>query len=389
VLGTVGTLRGRVGVSTGPKGSGQHLELAYDYQGPRIGIQLSHEQSKDYWELASSNTFSLRPTTSTKASINWRNQDNSLGLRVSAVDQTANGLNTRFVEAGAKWNRNANSVDAGVLYDLDAHAPSLSLAFRHSFGSVNTSVAARVAPDVTQYAASVFAATKVKGMPLAVGLNAITDDRGNRSILAHGILVTSNGTVNAGVRQDNGRTTVNASMNGALHIGRGGIDALPYSGDGYAVVSIPGVEGVPVKLNNRVVGKTNKAGDLVIGPLASMVGTHVWIDDRALPAGVSLETSDAIAAPRRLAGALVTFPVRAMDARTFIVTLDGKPISAGSVAKSDQEETQVGFGGELFLEKGKAGQNITITHEKGSCSMKIPTPLPAFGDVVTLACQGK
>jgi outer membrane usher protein len=387
VLGNAGVLAGRVGTSSGPKGTGHRVELSWDYQGPRFGVQLQHQQSSNYWQLSDADPLNLHATQRTSLSLNYTSPSRMLGAHASAVDMTVDGKRTQFAQLGGLWQHDATSIDASVLYDFRAHAPTFNLALRHTFGAVNAVATVRAAPDVTQTQLGAFAQGKIHDTTVAGSAYLITDDRGNRSIDGRAFVVTNKGSLTAEVRRDNDRTTLNGSFQGAIRIGKGGVQALPYISDSYAVVSIPGVKGVPVMLNGRVVGKTDRAGDLAIGPLASLIPTTIRLDDKALPAAVQLESSEVVAAPRRMAGALVTFPVRTMNARTFNVTLDGKPMTTGAVAKSDKEDTQVGYEGELFLEHAVAGQKVEITHDKGSCSITIPTPLPAFSDVVSLECK--
>src|SRR5690606_15006808 len=111
--------------------------------------------------------------------------------------------------------------------------------------------------------------------------------------------------------------------------------------------------------------------------------TTIRIDDRALPPGVQLQTSELTVAPRRMSGAQATFKVLAHDARAFVVHR-ASPIEPGTRVQSDTEDATVGFDGALYLEHPVPGQRLTIIDATGTCSMSLPDPLPSWDAVPTL-----
>jgi outer membrane usher protein len=390
VLGSMGVAYGSVGKSTSSSGSGSKFELGYDYQGPTWGVNAYHQQTKNYWQLANADRGSIQVSEETHAALTFTTPDRQLHGRVGVSDLKTLSSHTSFLDGNLNWEHNGNTISASALYDLKTRQPAFEVAYRHNFGDFGAYAVAHQAPNINEVRLGGNGVVRLKsGTTIGYAGEVSEHGDGSRYAAVRGNIDFGNGVLMAEVRDNNGQMSVSGNYSGALHFGTGGIQRLHAVSDGYAVVSIPGVAGIPVKLNNIPVGKTDKAGQLIVGPLPSLSANKISIDDKELPPEVDLESSEATAVPRRLSGALVTFPVRTMSARTFNVTLDGKPVAVGAAAKSDKEDTQVGYEGELFLEHAVAGQKIEITHDKGSCSITIPSPLPAFGDVVTLACQGK
>ena len=76
------------------------------------------------------------------------------------------------------------------------------------------------------------------------------------------------------------------------------------------------------------------------------------------------------------------------QARTFTVKLtDGSYPSLGAALTTDSETAIVGYDGGIYLETPKAGEVITITHDRGVCSASVPTPLPTFDETAELECK--
>jgi outer membrane usher protein len=389
VLGAAGVLDVQAGQSSGQGGSGSFARVQYHYAGPRVGLAMSHERSDGFWQLSANDSLGLQARQRTQAAITWNSEDHKWRARASAVDLATavhgHDQHIRYAEVGMGWQSGKQSLTASGLFDMERHATTLALGYRYQFNRGSMTATARQAPDLSRVALTGNVRTEVAGKPVSVR-GELAQVNGQQQARVSADARLDHGWARVEASQQDGETRVNGEFSGAVHIGRGGATWLPHVAGGYAVVEVAGVPGVPVRANGRTVGKTNSAGRVVIPDLRALVATPIRIDDRALPPGVQLATSELTVAPRRLSGARASFTVLAHDARAFTVHR-AAPIEPGTVAQSAAGDTMIGFDGALFLEHPRASQRLTITDKAGSCSITLPAPLPAWDEQPTLECQ--
>ncbi|MFN7914922.1 MAG: fimbria/pilus outer membrane usher protein [Vicinamibacterales bacterium] len=127
---------------------------------------------------------------------------------------------------------------------------------------------------------------------------------------------------------------------------------------GYAVVTVPGVEGVRVRLNNLEVGRTDRHGKLLVPSLLSNYGNRITIEDTDVPEGYTVPEAELLIAPPARGAANVVFGVARMHAASGRVVLDvadagGHVIPTGGVLRLDgrEEQSPIGLKGEFFFEQ--------------------------------------
>ncbi|HYG67739.1 MAG TPA: fimbria/pilus outer membrane usher protein, partial [Anaeromyxobacteraceae bacterium] len=110
-------------------------------------------------------------------------------------------------------------------------------------------------------------------------------------------------------RSDGGTTSGRASASGAvIGIGRKAFFSRPVT-NGYALVRVPGVDGVRAFRENREVGRTDGDGDLLVTDLLAHYANHLSISDKDIPQDFDVrETKKTMAVPRR-GGTLAVFDV--------------------------------------------------------------------------------
>lgn len=380
-LGMAGAIDAQVGQSSGPQGTGTSLRVSYDYQGPQFSVRAEHERNENYWELSN-----LPVEERSRLSMSWHTQDNALSLRAGASSLKTKTFEARYADVGARYSRGPHSVSAGATFNLATREPQFDVGYRYQFDQGTVAVRARKAPNVT---ATLFGSYRTELAGNRVSLQGdVTQRDGQQSVRASGMMAGQLLDARVDATYSNGAASVSGSMNGAVHIGSGGITPLRTTQDSFAVIDVPGVAGVPVKVNGRVVGVTDKTGRVVAGQLGSLAITQVKLDDRELPIEVQLESSEQRVAAKRRSGVHVVFPVKTQNARVFTVKrADGQPIEVGTAVTSEQESTVIGFDGELFLEKPLPGQDLALVGQ--GCNVSIPSPLPAFTDETVLVCQAK
>lgn len=181
------------------------------------------------------------------------------------------------------------------------------------------------------------------------------------------------GQVQAGIADTGGAYSAYASANGALVLMGGGLFAARSIYDGFAVVSTSGIPDVPVKLENNLVGATDKRGLLLVTPLNAYQNNKVSIDPMGLPAGVRVGRVDINATPTDRAGTLVRFDITPIRAALIVLhDATGKPLPLGSrvrVRGRTGEAALVGFDGEVYLDTLGEHNALDVDTPAGACSV--------------------
>ena len=144
--------------------------------------------------------------------------------------------------------------------------------------------------------------------------------------------------------------------------------------DAFAVISTNGVGGVPVRLENRLIGVTDDRGLLLVSPLLSWQRNRVSIDTLDLPEDMRADRIEDWVTPRQRAGTRVTFQLRWRSSLSLtLLAMDGQPLEVGSeVQLPDGRQATVGYDGLLYLEDVAAGSVLYVTTSHGPCRVKVP-----------------
>ncbi|MGB3067615.1 MAG: fimbria/pilus outer membrane usher protein [Ottowia sp.] len=143
----------------------------------------------------------------------------------------------------------------------------------------------------------------------------------------------------------------------------------------FAVVDTDGVAGVPVKLENRLIGETDERGLLLVVPVNAYQNNKLAIDPMQLPADVRLDRTDAVFTPSDRAGSQVRFgitPVRA--ANVALVDGKGQPLPLGSrVHLNGQggEGAVVGYDGMVYLDTLDEDNALSVQTPSGACKARL------------------
>lgn len=187
------------------------------------------------------------------------------------------------------------------------------------------------------------------------------------------------GQVTVGARLTRGRASGYAGASGALVAMGGDVYAARKVYDGFAVVETAGVADVPVLLHNRLVGRTNAKGKLLITGLNPYQANRVAIDAANLPAELTVALLNQEAVPSQHAGVEVNFVIRRSTAVLVTVVDDaGVELPVGTIGALEGDEAaqlMVGFGGQLYIERAIAGAKVTLAGEAGRCIVRLPASL--------------
>lgn len=217
---------------------------------------------------------------------------------------------------------------------------------------------------------------------------------GQRGGLAEAGYRGNYGQVNAGISVFGNSRYAYASDSGALVWMGGGLFAARRIDDAFAVVSTDRIANVPVKLENRTIGRTNRAGLLLITPLNAWQKNQVAIDPMDLPADVHIDHVRTIATPSDRAGTLVRFGITPVRAASIILhDAAGKPLPVGSrVLIVGQKDTDalIGFDGAVYLDTLEEHNTLKVSLPSGTCRVsfdyhKQGDTIPELGPLVCLA----
>lgn len=388
VLGHAGSLSLGAAQSNGPTGNGRKLALEYEYTSRHWGINAGvMKQSDDWWDLTqvAGPSADLDPVGIAHVGGSFQIPNKNMTIRLNAVrlDQR-DGDSRNRVDLQWNWEKPNSSWGAGVAM-LDGD-PQAWLTYRRSLGG-STSVSAQVSGGRGHARTELRASGHRDTGQDIVGWRARLADNGSTYGDAELNWRTPHTEASARVDVYDGDLRLSGRVRGALWLGSGAHARMQPIVESFAVVKVPGVPGVPVRLENRPVGVTDHTGALVVGPLRELEQNRITIDIRAMPPDVEVATTEIMVVPNRRHGALVVFPVKTMSARLFKIDRANGVAPAGAQITSEAESTILGHDGELFLEHAEAGQNIELAHGNERCTITIPTPLPAFDQVPTLLCQ--
>jgi outer membrane usher protein len=194
-----------------------------------------------------------------------------------------------------------------------------------------------------------------------------------------------------------GNDTVTATVTGAVVSIGGGLYFTRPVGDGFALIRVPGVAGVPGYLSNQEVGRTNARGNLVIPGLLPYYANDIRIGTDGIPFNYSIGTRQETVAPPYRSGAIVTFPVvriqvftgrlrvRAGD-RTMVPSY-GELIV---ITKTTRFSSPLGSAGDFYFENLPPGNYAAeVGHSGGTCrfDLHIPTSDNTFVDLGEMICR--
>ena len=176
-----------------------------------------------------------------------------------------------------------------------------------------------------------------------------------------------------GAQTLDGNTLGYGELTGALVWMDSSIFAARRIDDAFAVVAT-GVPGVPVTLENRVIGETGSNGDLIITPLNSYQRNRVAIDPMRLPADSRIERVEDEVVPADRSGILVNFRVEPVQAASVVLhDANGNPLPLGSTVELNGDASAgalVGYDGAVYLEAVKPHNTLRVHAPAGDCSAR-------------------
>ncbi len=216
------------------------------------------------------------------------------------------------------------------------------------------------------------------GLDWRAQLSASGEQRGARAEIARR---GGHGQWLLGLEHDDARqrsTQLYASSNGALAWLGGHAHALPRIDDAFALVSTAGIADVPVLLDNRSVGRTNRRGQLFVSQLSAWQQNQISIDPQQLPADMQLDSTSKDVVPETRRGVLVPFAMRrTLAVHVGIRDSSGQWLPAGSLIQvhapgSAPASSVVGHEGKVYLLDPPTQARLHFLAETGECIAMLP-----------------
>lgn len=190
------------------------------------------------------------------------------------------------------------------------------------------------------------------------------------------------GRYNLGVANQDGANFGYASASGSLVWMNGRGFAARDIQDAFAVVSTDGQPGIPVRLENRLIGVTDARGMLLVTPLQSWQRNQLSIDTLNLPADLRVDRVDTAVTPRQQSGVAVRFGITRVRAAMIVLhDAQGVPLPVGSVVQREgnAERVVVGYDGETYLDNLQINNRILVELPDGRCSARFTYPINPGG----------
>ncbi|WP_333849699.1 fimbria/pilus outer membrane usher protein [Leclercia sp.] len=201
-----------------------------------------------------------------------------------------------------------------------------------------------------------------------------------------------------GYNREEQRNSGYGSLTGAVGLFMGHLYATRELGSAFALVDTSSVADVPVYLEHRPVGHTDKNGMLFLNNLNPYQANHIEIDALGLDEDYRAPYSNEVLIPKNGRGAVARFNIYRTHAVLFMVTTaDGKnvPFSAqvevmdsrGQTPTQGTSQTIVGYDGNIYLEAPPAGGTLDIQWASSSCTLKLPTHFSASRSIERIKAQ--
>ncbi|MEG3193392.1 fimbria/pilus outer membrane usher protein [Lysobacter sp. D1-1-M9] len=163
--------------------------------------------------------------------------------------------------------------------------------------------------------------------------------------------------------------------------------------DAFAVVSSNGVGDVPILYENRVAGRTNDDGYLLLADLRGWQRNRIAIDPDGLGASLQVPAIERLVTPADRSGIRVRFAIEPIRAATLVLRgADGVPVEPGTrVQREDGSEAIVGFDGELWLENYVDREVLRWGRRGAACTAATPAlpPSTTMSRLGPVSCAGE
>jgi len=193
----------------------------------------------------------------------------------------------------------------------------------------------------------------------------------------------------AGVERNSNQTGAFVQGNGSLVWMGSSAFVSRHISDSFAVVSTDGVADVPILYENRVAGRTNQRGYLLLTDLRGWQRNRVAIDPDQLEPDLEVRSIERMVTPADRSGVMVPFTINKVNnAMLQLLDPNGAPVEAGTrVIRAGGAEAIVGFDGALWLEHYADNELLSWTRAGVTCTALVPTRVAGQGPATQSSLQ--
>nr|WP_098549213.1 fimbria/pilus outer membrane usher protein [Burkholderia sp. JKS000303] len=195
------------------------------------------------------------------------------------------------------------------------------------------------------------------------------------------------GEVIAAAQSLDRQTGASLDVNGALVFMDRSVQLSRRIDDGFALVSTDGVAGIPVLHENRVIGRTDRAGHLLVPDLNAYQNNQIAIDAMKLPADARIARTSMTIVPQAESGVIAHFGVSRYRAASVSLRDDaGQPLPAGARVHHVESgaDTIVGYDGLTFIDGLKEDNHLVIDYGTRHCTAQFSFTAPGNGTLPTV-----
>lgn len=194
----------------------------------------------------------------------------------------------------------------------------------------------------------------------------------------------------AEAEQVSGRFAGRVTARGTLMLAGGALYARNSTGSSYALVRAGDVEGIPVTLDNRFVGRTGKSGRLLVENIPAQATVKIDVDADQLPAeAVVREATHHIRVPRRAVAIVRIDAVTFRPVMRALVDPAGRPIAPGTPVRilPSDDMSLTGFDGMVELNAGAAPSQLIVGRPGQTCVVELAGKDIAADAATPLVCE--
>lgn len=236
-------------------------------------------------------------------------------------------------------------------------------------------------------------------LPAGVGYGYEVRAEGGESSVVTGVARYQGDHGRYEVRQESSGADVSTTLSaaGALVAIGGNVYAARPVQNSFALVRVPGVEGVRASASHQQVGRTNRDGNLLVPDLQPYYGNILSIADSDVPLQYAVRRAGLVVAPPYRGGAVAEFDVRRIQRVTGrIAVVEGGTEQIPSYGElvlgqpGDGAVSPVGRDGEFYFENLAAGSHRAVVQKDGTpCEFTLEVPASANPviDLGTVRCR--
>lgn len=203
----------------------------------------------------------------------------------------------------------------------------------------------------------------------------VSQNMGSASRQAHADIgyLGQYGEWHAGLDRDQSSANRYLSGEGSMMLLENHPYALRYTRQGIALISTNGIGDVPIAVENRQAGKTDKNGYLLLTDLPLYHNAKISLDPLSLPPEIVTPLTEIHARPGMTTAVKVDFQVhRARLVSAQLFDHQHQPIPVGSSVSYPGVESVVGRDGYIWLENPPMPSSLRIHTPIGYCNVTLP-----------------